>query len=84
VEVSGGRAGAPIITSNVINKNSAFGGTGGGIELDGTYGGPQIIANVIENNTAQEATALYNLSVSLGEGLFLGAPILLTFLLLFR
>jgi hypothetical protein len=32
----------------------------------------------------QEATALYNLSVSPGEGLFLGAAILLTFLLLFR
>jgi hypothetical protein len=47
-----GQGGAPIITNNVINKNSAFGGTGGGIELDGTYGGPQIIANVIENNTA--------------------------------
>ena len=47
-----GQGGAMIITNNVINENSAFGGTGGGIELDATYGGPQITAKVIESNTA--------------------------------
>jgi Right handed beta helix region/Abnormal spindle-like microcephaly-assoc'd, ASPM-SPD-2-Hydin len=48
-----GQGGTPVITKNVISKNSTTcgNGSGGGIELDATYG-PQIIGNVIENNTA--------------------------------
>jgi hypothetical protein len=49
-----GQGGTPIITKNIISKNSADlcgGGRGGGIELDGAYG-PQITANVIESNIA--------------------------------
>ena len=49
-----GQGGTPLITKNVIKKNSAAdcgGGSGGGIELDAAYG-PQIISNIIQNNTA--------------------------------
>ena len=49
-----GQGGTPLIAKNVINENSAAncgGGSGGGIELGAVFG-PQIISNVIENNTA--------------------------------
>jgi parallel beta-helix repeat protein len=45
--------GSPVVKGNVIEKNVANcgGGSGGGIELDATYG-PQIIGNVIQGNTS--------------------------------